>query len=54
MYATLVQAGIFIKKDVTVWNEAYRKILEGINTKDWKEAGQLRVRHDFNLTGPAR
>lgn len=54
LYATLVQAGIYIKKDVTTWYEAYKQTIDKINSKDWNEAGQLRVRHDFDLTSPYR
>jgi hypothetical protein len=54
LYATLVQAGIYIKKDVSTWLEAYTQIINKLNMKDWNEAGQLRVRHDFDLTSPYR
>lgn len=54
LYATLVQAGIYIKKDVTVWYESYRQTIDKINIKEWREAGALRVRHDIDLTSNPR
>lgn len=54
LYATLVQTGIFIKKDVTTWYEAYKQTIDKINLKDWGETGALRVRHDINLTSTTR
>jgi hypothetical protein len=54
LYASMVQDCLYIKKDISIWAEAYIRTIEKINMKDWSEAGPLCVRHNYDLTSPAR
>ena len=49
LYAALVQAAIYCKKDPTTFQAAYEKAIEGINLKSWAQGHVMAVKQDINL-----
>ena len=54
LYATMVQASLYIKTDFNVWQEGYVKAMQGVNLNDWMNASNLQVTQDINLVSGAR
>lgn len=52
LYASLVQAAIFMQDDemAAKWQEAYAKIVDGINYQEWSSYQTMQVKTDVNLT----
>ena len=50
LYATLVQAAIYCKKDPFTYQAAYEKSILGINLKSWAQGHSMRVTQDINLS----